>query len=165
MDVLSLTEIVATNDSIIFLFFFSIPYFSPKEVVLGWWSFLKNSAHINEGPCSQVRSCRTLHSASHWCEWKFSGAWACRITFKLFQPLKSCIQRFKILWQALMVFFWKLPHFPPTNAIFWGHGFGGPWLKSLYFCYLGAHKRIRYRMMSPSGIYWNPNIFVSEEPM
>ena len=33
------------------------------------------------------------------------------------------------------------------------------------FLLLGAHKRIRYPLMSPCGIYWNPNIFVSEEPM
>ena len=71
----------------------------------------------------------------------------------------------KFYGKPLWYFSEKLPHFPHTIAIFRGHGFGGPWLKSLYYCYLGAHKRIRYRMMSPSGIYWNPNIFVSEEPM
>ena len=71
----------------------------------------------------------------------------------------------KFYGKPLWYFSEKLPHFLPKNAIFLGHGFGGPWLKSLYFCYLGAHKRIWYCMMSLSGIYWNPNIFVSEEPM
>ena len=52
MHVLSLREILATNNSIIFLYFFSIPYLSPKEVVLGWWSLMKYSAHVDEGPCS-----------------------------------------------------------------------------------------------------------------
>ena len=40
VDALSSREIVATNNSIIFLYFFSITYFSLKEVVLGWQCFM-----------------------------------------------------------------------------------------------------------------------------
>ena len=107
-----------------------LPYLSPKEAVLGWWSFMQNSAHADVGPCPKVHACGTLHSTSYGYRWKFPGAWACRNTLN-YPPLKRCIQRLKFYDKSLWLF-WKLPHLLLTNAIFCGHGNWGLWLKSLY---------------------------------
>ena len=72
-------------------------FFSPKV-----WQLVKISDHADGGPRSRVCARKTLRSAPHRRERKFSGARVCRVTFKhLPQPLKSHIRSFGTLGQIL----------------------------------------------------------------
>ena len=100
-----------------------LPYLSPKEAVLGWWSFMQNSAHADVGPCPKVHACGTLHSTSYGYRWKFPGAWACRNTLN-YPPLKRYIQRLKFYDKTLWLFLRIAPSSAHKCHILWARELG-----------------------------------------
>ena len=107
-----------------------LPYFSTKEVDLGWWSLCKILLMLmwvlaprstNVGRSTQLPIDMSENLLAH----------GPAETLKLSHS-QTLYPKIKILWPVLMAFSWKLPHLLPTNAIFCGHGNWGLWLKSLY---------------------------------